>query len=122
MTIETPVSNLEHWLAPFVTIVVRAQAENISLPGVQYKRVVQETGQALAPVTVAMTTRAPSAKEKFRERHVVLVSPIFIIPVCEPDPNSVQVNCEGKSSAMDTKSQASLESYFGDTVAVVGLS
>ena len=46
-----------------------------------------------------MTTRAP-AKERFRERHVVLVSPTFITPAGKSDPNSVQVNREHKLSAI----------------------
>ena len=69
-----------------------------------------------------MTTRAPPAKEKFRELHVVLVSPTIIIPACKSDHNSVQVNREGKLSAMDTKIQAVLKSYFGHIVSVVVLS
>lgn len=91
------------------------------MPDIKYEKIVQETDQVLAPVTVAMTARVLRPKEKLKRRHIIIVSLTFSPQLTNCMPTSVQVNREGRLSALDVIVQSALEAFFGHTIQVIGL-
>ena len=70
-----PLPYLNDWLAPSFTMLHGAKADQVLLPEIQYEKVIQEPSEVSSPVTVAMAVRKLQFKEKFMQRHVILVSP-----------------------------------------------
>lgn len=91
------------------------------MPEIKYEKVVQETDQDPAPVTVAMTARVLRPEERLKRRHIVIVGLTFSPQLINCMPTSVQVNREGGLSALDANIQSALHAFFGHTIQVIGL-
>ena len=69
-----------------------------------------------------MTPKNMQPKKIAKRRHVVIVSLDFSIQLTKLIPTSVQVNREGSLSTLDEKLQSAIEAFFGQAIAVIGLS